>query len=176
MGAATHYKLGASRAPCPDNFFHMEVELMLKRLLFVCVLGLVTAAPARAQAVLGGVGPRVGFSIDPDQIVFGGQLIIGELAPQLTFDPSLEFGFGDGFTVIAANFDLHYHFIVQNSSWRPYAGGGIGLNFIERDSNDPLADNSNSEIGGNLVLGAGVPTSAGNRFFAEMKFGLGDIP
>ena len=27
-----------------------------------------------------------------------------------------------------------------------------------------------------LILGAGIPTQAGNRFFGEMKFGLGDIP
>ena len=149
---------------------------MLKRLLFISALAVFPAGSAHAQAVVGGAGPRVGFSVDPDQIVFGGQLIIGEVAPQLTFDPSLEFGFGDRVTVIAANFDLHYHFVVQNSAWRPYAGGGIGLNFIEVDTNDPFVDNTNTEIGGNLVLGAGVPTQGGNRFFGEMKFGLGDIP
>ncbi|HZN82428.1 MAG TPA: hypothetical protein VFC01_22525 [Mycobacterium sp.] len=149
---------------------------MLKRLLIIGALVGFAAAPAHAAAVVGGAGPRVGFSIDPDQIVFGGQLIIGEVAPQLTFDPSLEFGFGDHYTVIAANFDLHYHFAIQNSAWRPYAGGGIGLNFIEFDSNDPFVDNSNTEVGGNVVIGAGVPTQGGNRFFGEMKFGLGDIP
>ncbi len=148
---------------------------MFKRMLVIGALGALLAAPAQAQTVVGGVGPRVGFSVDPDQIVFGGQLIIGEIAPQLTFDPSLEFGFGDHTTVIAANFDLHYHFAVSGSAWRPYAGGGVGLNFIEFD-NGPFQDNSDTEVGGNLVIGAGVPTQSGNRFFGEMKLGLGDIP
>ena len=149
---------------------------MLRRLLFTLVLGAAFAAPAYSQAVVGGLGPRVGFSVDPDQIVFGGQLIIGEIAPDLTFDPSLEFGFGDDVTVIAANFDVHYHFALSDTDWRPYAGGGIGLNFIEFDGDAFGSDDSETEVGGNLVLGAGVPTSSGNRFFGELRFGLGDIP
>ena len=149
---------------------------MLRRLLLVLALGVVAAVPAHADAVVGGWGPRVGFSVNPDQLVFGGQLIIGEVAPDLTFDPNLEFGFGDHLTVIAANFDLHYHFAVSGSQWRPYAGGGIGINFIEFDNNRFANDSSDTQMGGNLIVGAGVPTASGNRFFGELKFGLGDIP
>lgn len=148
---------------------------MIKRLLLFCALGALLATSARAEAVVGGIGPRVGLSLDPDQIVFGGQAIIGEIAPQLTFDPSLEFGFGDHVTVIAANFDVHYHFDLQDTQWRPYAGGGIGLNFIEFDTG-PFDSGSDTEVGGNLIVGAGVPTQAGNRFFGELRLGLGDIP
>jgi len=149
---------------------------MLKRLLLLYALGAVLATSASAAgATIGGIGPRVGFSTSPDQIVFGGQAIIGEIAPQVTFDPNLEFGFGDHQTVIAANFDAHYHFDLEGTAWRPYAGAGIGLNFIEFD-NGPFENQSNTEVGGNLILGAGVPTQAGNRFFGELKFGLGDIP
>lgn len=148
---------------------------MLKRLLLIGALGAALAAPAHAQTIVGGAGPRVGFSVDPDQIVFGGQVIIGEIAPKLTFDPSLEFGFGDHATVVAANFDLHYHFDVQNTAWRPYAGAGVGLNFISFD-NGPFQSTSDTEVGGNFIIGAGIPTRSGNRFFSELKFGLGDIP
>src|SRR5687767_10006637 len=144
---------------------------MLKRLLLLCALGALFATSARAEAVVGGVGPRVGFSVDPDQIVFGGQAIIGEIAPQITFDPNLEFGFGDRMTVIAANFDLHYHFDLEGSAWRPYGGAGVGINFIEFDGG-PFDGRSDTEVGGNLILGAGVPTESGNRFFGEMKLGL----
>src|SRR5262245_20513573 len=144
---------------------------MLKRLLLVGALGALLAAPAQAQTMIGGIGPRVGFSVDPDQIVFGGQAIIGEIAPQMTFDPSLEFGFGDHVTVIAANFDLHYHFDISGSAWRPYAGAGVGLNFVSIDLG-PFRDASDTEVGGNLVAGAGVPTKSGNRFFGELKLGL----
>jgi len=31
-------------------------------------------------------------------------------------------------------------------------------------------------VGGGLVIGAGVPTKSGNRFFTELKLGLGDVP
>ncbi|TMQ69335.1 MAG: hypothetical protein E6K80_12050 [Candidatus Eisenbacteria bacterium] len=149
---------------------------MLRRLVLMLAFGALSFVPhAQAAAVLGGIGPRVGFSSNPDQLVLGGQAIIGELAPDLTFDPSLEFGFGDHSTVIAANFDLHYHFVLTGSAWRPYAGAGIGLNFIEVDEGF-AADRSDTEVGGNLILGAGVPTRSGNRFFSELKLGLGDVP
>ena len=146
---------------------------MLKRLVLLVALGALFSIPsAHAGATIGGVGPRVGLSIDPDQFVFGGQMIIGELAPDLTFDPSLEFGFGDNMTVISMNFDLHYHFTVSGSSWRPYAGGGLGLNWIDLDG----GGGSDSEVGLNIVGGAGVPTASGNRFFGELRLGVGDIP
>ena len=148
---------------------------MVKRLLLLCAFAAACTTSARAEATLGGIGPRVGFSTSPDQIVFGGQAIIGEIAPRITFDPNLEFGFGDHQTVIAANFDMHYHFEIQDTPWQPYAGAGIGLNFIEFD-NAPFQNTSDTEVGGNLILGAGIPTQAGNRFFGELKFGLGDIP
>jgi len=149
---------------------------MLRRLVLILVFGALSAVPvAHADAVIGGVGPRVGASINPDQLVFGGQLIIGEIAPDLTFDPNLEFGFGDHATVIAANFDAHYHFVISGSSWRPYAGAGLGINFIEIDRGFGN-DASDTEVGLNLIGGAGVPTSSGNRFFGELKLGLGDIP
>src|SRR5262249_1622383 len=112
----------------------------------------------------------------PDQIVFGGQMIIGEIAPSLTFDPNLELGFGDHATVISANMDLHYHFAIQGSPWRPYVGAGVGINFVEVDLPPPFDNTSDTEVGGNLIVGAGVPTSAGNRFFGELKLGIGDSP
>ena len=89
---------------------------MLRRLVLILAFGALAAAPAHAAASLGGVGPRVGFSTSPDQLVIGGQLIVGEIAPDLTFDPSLEFGFGDNRTTIAFNFDLHYHFVISGSN------------------------------------------------------------
>jgi hypothetical protein len=149
---------------------------MFRRLLLMLALGALFIMPsARADAVLGGIGPRVGISSDPDQLVIGGQAIIGEIAPDLTFDPNLEFGFGDDATVIAANFDMHYHFVIEGSAWRPYAGAGVGLNFIEVDRGFG-EDFSDTEVGLNLIGGAGVPTQSGNRFFGELKLGLGDIP
>jgi hypothetical protein len=149
----------------------------LKKIPLIFTLVALLPAAAFAQSkVVSGAGPRVGFSTDPDQLVFGGQVLIGEVAPAVTFEPNLEIGIGDNQTVIAANFDLLYHFEIQGTEWRPYAGAGIGVNFISVDEPPPFRDQSDTNVGGNLILGAGVPTRAGNRFFTELRFGLGDIP
>jgi hypothetical protein len=150
---------------------------MLKRLLLFGLLALILApGAAHAQSPATAFGPRVGLSIDPDQLVLGAQMMIGDLAPDVTLNPSLEFGFGDDMTVIAMNIDGEYHFRIQGSSWRPYVGFGIGINFIEFDLPEPLDDRSDTEVGANLIVGAGVPTRSNNRFFTEMRFGIGDIP
>ncbi len=150
---------------------------MLKRLLFVCALaGSIPGAALAQSAVVTGIGPRIGVSLDPDQIVFGGQAVIGEVAPSVTFDPGVEVGFGDDQTLIAFNLDMHYHFQIQGSQWRPYGGLGLGVNFFSFDNPPPFRDDSETNVGGNVILGAGVPTRTGSRFFTEARFGLGDIP
>lgn len=143
---------------------------MLRRLLLAFSLCALLPAAALAQ-LRTGIGPRVGISVDPDQLLLGGQAIIGEIAPNVTFDPSLELGFGDEVTTLAANFDLHYHFDIENVTWRPYAGFGADIVFFDADN-----AGSDTEVGGGIILGAGAPTSSGNRFFGELKFGLGDVP
>ena len=149
---------------------------MLKRLVCVAIVSILlpAATPAHSAVVTGG-GPRVGFSLDPDQVVLGGQLVIGEVAPRMTFDPNMEIGLGDNVTTVGLSFDLHYHFALENSEWRPYLGAGIGVHFFDVDT-PPGIDGSSSEVGGNIIVGAGVPTRSGTRFFTEMKFGIGDIP
>ncbi len=39
-----------------------------------------------------------------------------------------------------------------------------------------IGDHSTTEVGGNFIFGAGVPTRSGNQFFGEMKLGAGNIP
>jgi hypothetical protein len=159
---------------------------MLRRIPFALVLPIATmaavaalvAAPAHAErssAITTGIGPRVGFSSGPDQLVVGGQMVIGEVAPSLTFDPSVEIGIGDHQTLLGVNFDMHYHF-ETSSVWRPYVGLGATVNEVNYD-NDEFGDReSDTFAGGNLIVGAGAPTRSGSRFFAELKLGLGDVP
>jgi hypothetical protein len=149
---------------------------MFKRLLILCVLGVLVplAAQAKGGAVSNTYGVRAGFSTDPDQFVIGGQMSIGEVAPDLSFDPNIELGFGDSVTLIAFNLDMHYHFDLSNSTWRPYIGGGAGINWIQYDVPPGVGgDNSNTDVAGAFIFGADVPTRSGNRFFSELKFGLG---
>ena len=148
---------------------------MIKRVMFVCALVLVPATALAAEVVTTGIGPRIGFSSSPDQVVVGGHLVIGEVAPDITFDPSFEIGVGDNLTILAFNFDLHYHFNTD-TQWRPYAGAGATLSVVNFDEDTYGNRDSETEAGGSVVVGAGVPTRSGNRFFGELKLGLGDVP
>ena len=153
---------------------------MIRKILIAALV--VSALPALAIAqddtrgtgpVATAWGPRVGFSSDPDQLLFGGQLDLGNLAPDLTLTPNAEIGFGDDATTFALSGDLHYHFRLQGSPWRPYVGGGI--TFIHISVDTPVGDVSDTEVGASILGGAIVPTQSGSRFFVEGKFGLGDV-
>jgi hypothetical protein len=123
------------------------------------------------------VGPRAGFAFDPDQFTVGGQMDIGPLAEDFTFNPNLELGFGDDLTVIALNLDGQYHLQLQNSSVAPYFGAGLGVNFFNFDAPSGFTgDSSDTELGMNLIVGLGFPMQSSNRFFTELRFGIGDIP
>ena len=128
---------------------------MLRKLVIAGVIALSLPVPAFAANVMMG-GPRIGFSVDPDQIVVGGQLEVGDVAPKISFDPNLELGFGDDMNVIAFEFDLHYHFKLKDSDWIPYVGAGIALNFVEVDRPAP-DDDSDTDVGGHFIFGAAVP-------------------
>ena len=147
---------------------------MFKRIVVLCALGALLPLSAFAQGpIVNSYGLRAGFSIDPDQLVLGGQMSIGEVAPSLTFDPNVEMGFGDNVTIIAFNLDMHYHFDLEGSTWRPYVGAGAGINLIQVDLPPGFGDESFTRVSGSFILGAAVPTQSGNRFFSEMKLGLG---
>lgn len=137
---------------------------------------LLPALAAAAPTVVVDPGVRAGLSISPDQFVFGGQLSFRNLAPDVTFDPSLELGLGDDVTVIAFNLDALYHMHLAGSEWRPYAGGGLGLVSVSWDEAPGVRDDSENEIGLNAVLGFRVPTRSGQHWFTEMRVGIGDLP
>jgi hypothetical protein len=149
---------------------------MLRRLLVAGALALLPLVAHAASPAVTALGPRAGASIDPDQLVVGGQLSLREFAPDWSFDPNLEFGFGDGLTVIAFDLDSYYHLRLSGSDWRPYLGGGLGVNFFSQDAPLGKRDDSDTEIGLNLVAGFTIPAGSGDHWFTELRFGIGDIP
>jgi len=149
---------------------------MLRRLLVVGALALLPLVAHAASPTVTAFGPRVGASFDPDQLVLGGQLSLQEFAPDWSFDPNLELGFGDDLTVIAFNLDAYYHLRLSGSDWRPYLGGGLGVNFISWDEPFGARDRSDTEVGLNLVAGFSIPAGSGDHWFTELRFGVGDIP
>lgn len=130
------------------------------------------AEPSSASSGQAGFGPRIGISSSPDQFVVGGQLVFPDFAPNLSAVPSLELGFLDHETTVAINGDFDYHFKVQSSQWKPYAGAGAALVVTQFENGNESA----TDVGMNLIVGADVPTRTGNKFFGELRIGLGDIP
>jgi hypothetical protein len=144
-------------------------------LLAIALLALLAPAAAAQPAVISSIGPRVGFSADPDQFVLGGQATLGPVAPNLMFAPDVEVGIGNHETVVSGDFDLHYHFDLHHSEWSPYVGAGMG---VDNDTPDRRfgSDLGQTNVGGNLLFGVTAPSGSGSRFFTEMKLGLGDVP
>jgi hypothetical protein len=148
---------------------------MPKKWLWIAALVLVPVT-AHAEAMVTSAGPRAGLSVNPDQIALGGQLSLNGFAPNWSFDPNVELGFGDDVQVIALNLDGYYHMRLANSDWRPYVGGGLDITYFSVDHVPEWADNSDTEIGVNLVGGFIVPTRSDNEWFIELRLGVGDIP
>jgi hypothetical protein len=136
------------------------------------LLALTTSANAQRVFGVHGIGPRAGFSIDPDQVHFGGHLDLGDLAPQLMMVPNVEVGFGDDLTVVAAMMDLNYRFRSEWGSWNPYLGGGIGPIFYNSDFG-----RDNTELGVTVQGGlARSMVSESGFMFMEFKVGLVEPP
>jgi hypothetical protein len=152
---------------------------MIRKLLLAGPLALLCLSAVVAQAAPATVvsaGPRVGVSIDPDQLVVGGQLSLREFTPNWSFDPSLELGFGDHQTVIAVNLDAYYHMRMSGSDWRPYLGPGLSVNFTSWDAPLGERDRGDTNVGLDLVAGFAIPASSGDNWFAELRLGVGDVP
>jgi len=151
----------------------------LTRIVLASAALVVISVPAFAAGGSAGApswGPRFGVSVDPDQLVIGGQYSTGQIAPSISFVPNLELGFGDHQTDVAINLDGHYHFKLNDSDWAPYLGFGVCIDFVSFDQPAPAEDASETNAGGQLILGSNVPLREGSKFFAELKLGLGDIP
>jgi opacity protein-like surface antigen len=139
-----------------------------------------------------GWGPRVGVTMNPDQIHFGAHLDFGNFAKHIRFQPNLEVGIGDNLTIFAVNFDAAYRFQSRWDVWTPYVGGGIGVNFVNFDhdfghhddhSQEALAlgaadhlNDSDTQMGFNVLGGIEKGLSKGHRFFLEARLGLADSP
>ena len=145
---------------------------MTRRLLWIGVLAVFTAAPAFAQS---GPGIRVGVSGDPDQFVIGGHVSTGPLIESLTFRPSVEVGVGDRRTVLALNFEFAYWIPIENSSWQVYAGAGPAANVVWHDHDSPRRGNGDdTDVAGGLNFMVGLQHEGG--LFTEFKVGAIDSP
>ncbi len=121
-----------------------------------------------------GWGPRIGLSLNPDQVHFGAHLDFGNFAKHVRFQPNLELGFGDNVKLFTANAEAAYRFSSHWDVWSPYLGGGIGANVKSVDVGKDTT--SHTDLGVNLLGGVEKGLSDGDRFFIEGKFSLNDVP
>lgn len=143
--------------------------------IFVCV-AVVALFAASAAAADTAWGLRGGLTFDPDQVHLGAHLEAGELFTQGYFVPNVEIGFGDHITTIAFNPELVYRFLKRSkSNWGFYAGGGLGINYYKLDVPEGFrGDDSDTELGLNILGGMSRKLSSGNEFFVELKLGVTD--
>jgi hypothetical protein len=103
---------------------------------FIVLALSIALTPAAAPAAGGsyhGWGPRIGMTVDPDQIHFGLHVDLGYLGEQFRFRPNMEIGVGSNMTLVALNAEAAYEFYNRRNTWYPYLGGGFGLNFVDAD-------------------------------------------
>jgi len=140
--------------------------------LALVILGTLLSAPAQAEGLsFRGWGPRVGLSLNPDQVFGGVHFNLGEIARNLRFQPNLEIGFGDDVFLVGGYFPAMWMFKSVEGSWTPYAGGELGFTYRDFDSGGSDTDVALNAVGGGELL-----MKNNNRFFVEAKVGLIEDP
>jgi len=155
----------------------MRKVIFLPVVVFICLLA---AGPVQARDYVLGWGPRVGATLDPEQIHIGVHADLGDIAERVRLQPNVEVGFGDNKTLVAINPEVFYLF-TPHERWTPYAGGGLGINVVHwSDKLVPTGvsgvDKTETQIGLNLLAGAETKINDSTKFFGEIKFGVGDSP
>lgn len=120
------------------------------------------------------VGVRLGWTEweNVGQVHFGGHVALGEMMENVYFTPNLELGFGDGLTVAALNGDLTWSFSeMASGSWGVYAGGSLGLIWVDPENGD-----ANSDLGLSALGGLTRRFADGRDGFLEVRAGVLDSP
>jgi len=126
---------------------------------------------AGAQAGTPPWGPRAGFSLDPDQFVFGAHVQVSEPTAGLSIQPNVEMGLGNDTTTLQINGDIAYTFPeLETLNWGWYAGGGVSWAYYWFDAS------STGEIGLSLLGGVSKIMSNDNRLSLELRFGIDEMP
>jgi opacity protein-like surface antigen len=162
-------------------------------LLLTFALCAILCRSASAQTNLGlqGVGAAAGI-VSPDNLDttfgIGAFADMGVIVPRLHLEPRIDFWSdsedvfgGGGFSVrdITLGARVKYYFPVANPKLKPFAGGGLGLNFfhVELEMMDPFtggtmtSTDSSTKLGLDLGGGLATPLSLSTHFVAELWYG-----
>jgi opacity protein-like surface antigen len=118
-----------------------------------------------------GWGVRVGVAGDPDQVLGGIQLDLGEIIDDLYLRPDVELGVGDDHLVLSLTAPVHYHFH-PDVDFTPYAGGGLSLSLVDVDKRGN--DDTDVELALEIVGGLQWSLERGRAFSVELNVVFGD--
>ncbi len=121
----------------------------MKRIVLISLFLAVISFAAHDASAQNSVGVNVGYNLDVEEFFAGGQLRFGLGGLPVIINPSLETYFIDNFTWLQIDVNALYPFGVDNTTFTPYAGAGIGIDFLKPENGD-----SNTEVGPNLLAGA----------------------
>lgn len=147
-------------------------------LLAIFLLALAAAPPAAAQDFgLRGWGLRAGAASDPDQVIVGAHVDLGEVFDLLRLQPSLEVGLGDDASSLQGLVAVHYRF-ATGGDWTPYAGGGALLALIDYEDDHPRrrfgGDDDDFDIAPVAVGGLEWSGAGGRDLLFELQLGGGN--
>ena len=154
----------------------MKPSLALALLVAVACLLAITEPVGAQDLGIKSWGLRGGLSINPDQGTGGVFVNAGHFSSRVRFQPSFDLGFGNGVRLGALNLDAFY--IFSPHPWRPYAGGGLGINFI--DVTEGVGEGTGLDVEAALHIVGGIEWGdlrAGfRRYLVEARLGVGDTP
>ena len=146
-----------------------------RRQLAFCTLctALIVALFVTTSAAAGiGAGVRAGVSGTPDQLVVGGQLLLGSVAPKVQLVPGVDLGFGDDISTTAVNVDFRLNLpSLPKVSPSIYVGGGPTLISFKPDGGE-----RDTKIGLSAFAGLKIPMTPISHYSLEARLGFGDVP
>lgn len=135
--------------------------------VFIMVLAALPIGSGTEAGSRDAAGFRLGWGVDTEQFIVGGQAEVGPVIGPATLVPSLEVGLGDGRTAAALNLDLRWYLLpLPETGLYFYGSAGPTLVFAS----------PGTELGLSVVGGVNIPMKNKRRYNLEARFGIGDIP
>lgn len=122
----------------------------MKRIGLIALLtGAFLIGNAREASAQHSLGINAGYNLDAEEFFMGGQFRYDASGLPVILNPSLETYFIDDFSWLQIDLNALYPFGVRNTTFTPYAGAGLGIDYVKPDGGD-----SNTDAGLNLLFGA----------------------
>lgn len=144
---------------------------------------LIGSLEAHAQDTVIEIGPRLGYDLGGDVEAFfvgaEGRIALASLPVQIS--PAFDFYFAEeNLTVFQISANAIYEFSLDNPSFTPYAGAGIGFTRWSFDAGvddffGSSLDVSTTETGINLLGGAVFEMDGGFKPFVQAQFTLSSV-